>query len=98
MHATIIVINAALEQIPMWPLFEFLVHTRLPPLQMHSMYFNDMTVMLAAITLHNTQIQCTPLRKAVAHMCVISLTVNHTLALENSLLNTLTCMVDLTCL
>ena len=34
------------------------------------------------------------------HMHVIQLTVNHTLALENSLLmlNTLTCMDDLTCL
>ena len=32
------------------------------------------------------------------HMCDIQLTANHTLALENSLLNTLTCMVDLTCL
>ena len=29
------------------------------------------------------------------HTRVIQLTVNHTLALENSLLNTLTCMVDL---
>ena len=28
----------------------------------------------------------------------IQLTVNHTLALENTLLNTLTCMVDLNCL
>ena len=32
------------------------------------------------------------------HMRDIQLTANHTLALENSLLNTLTCIVDLTCL
>ena len=42
--------------------------------------------------------QYAPLRKAVMDTCAIQLTVNHTLALEYTLLNTLTCMVDFTCL
>ena len=32
------------------------------------------------------------------HTCVIQITVNHTLALESSLLNTPMCMINLTCL
>ena len=43
---------------------------------------------------------CTP-RKAKIHSCIIPLTVNYTLALENNLLNTPTDMVNqlnLTCL
>ena len=62
------------------------------------MYSKNMTIMLAANTLHNAQIQCTPLRIVVPHMHVIPLAINHTLALENSLFNALTCIVDLTCL
>ena len=48
----------------------------------------------------NTSLTVPNLRREsmVTHTRVIQLTVNHTLAFENSLLNTLMCMVDLTCL
>ena len=60
--------------------------------------FNNMTIMLAVIILQKYFNVHTPLRKAVTDTRVIQLTINHTLALENTLLNTLTWMVDLTCL
>ena len=51
-------------------------------------------LMLAAIK-HQKHIDVQPKRKVETHMCGIKLTVNHdhTVALENNLLNTPTCMV-----